>query len=175
MAFAIKAGIGDPRAMTLSFAGQKTMYGGKAIAAGDRVFVFASENEGGPGLLAAAVVTSAEAVARTPGLVRQTPRVTVAVTCIAFAARPLGRSELKAFRDWHDGRPETELNFKLYRQATNKIVGLSDGTAAFLTTFFPQGARRPPPSSRGASVPPSSSTKRGDPQVPKENLDRHGG
>ena len=37
---------------------------------------------------------------------------------------------------WNDGQPETELNFKFYRQATNKIVGISDKTAAFLRGFF---------------------------------------
>jgi hypothetical protein len=41
---------------------------------------------------------------------------------------------MTAIRD--DGRPETELNFKFYRQATNKIVGLSDSAAAFLARFF---------------------------------------
>jgi len=40
------------------------------------------------------------------------------------------------FSNWKDGRPETELNFKFYRQATNKIVGLSAQTAAFLGRFF---------------------------------------
>ena len=39
------------------------------------------------------------------------------------AKRALGRSELKPFSDWDDGRPETELNFKLYRQATNAARG----------------------------------------------------
>ncbi|WP_224634134.1 hypothetical protein [Mesorhizobium sp. CA10] len=48
----------------------------------------------------------------------------------------MGRNELKRFKDWKDGRPETELNFKFYRQATNKIVGISDVTAAFLNSFF---------------------------------------
>jgi hypothetical protein len=38
--------------------------------------------------------------------------------------------------DWSDGRLETELNFKFYRQATNKIVGVSDKAAAFLGEFF---------------------------------------
>jgi hypothetical protein len=47
MAFAIKAEVRDPRAKTFAFTAQKTMYGGKHIAEGDRVFVFASENEGG--------------------------------------------------------------------------------------------------------------------------------
>ena len=31
---------------------------------------------------------------------------------------------------------ETELNFKFYRQATNKVIGISDQTAAFLGKFF---------------------------------------
>jgi hypothetical protein len=47
MAFAIKAEVYDPRPKTFAFAAQKTMYGGKRIAEGDTVFVFASENEGG--------------------------------------------------------------------------------------------------------------------------------
>jgi hypothetical protein len=47
MAFAIKAELCDPRAKTFAFTAQKTMYGGKHIAEGDTVFLFASENEGG--------------------------------------------------------------------------------------------------------------------------------
>ena len=54
----------------------------------------------------------------------------------ALALRRLGRAELRSFRDWEDGRPETELNFKFYRQATNKIVGISDKAASFLRGFF---------------------------------------
>jgi hypothetical protein len=62
--------------------------------------------------------------------------VSVAVNRTALAKRSLGRSELKRFTDWKDGRPETELSFKFYRQATNKIAGISDVTAAFLNQFF---------------------------------------
>src|SRR5262245_5653942 len=136
MVFAIKAEVRDPRARAFAFTAQKTMYGGKHIAEGDTVFVFASENEGGQGLIARGVVTSAEAVARQPGVTRQTPRVSVTVRRAALAKRPLGRSELKRFTDWNDGRPETELNFKFYRQATNKIAGISGTAAAFLSGFF---------------------------------------
>lgn len=136
MIFAIKTEIREPRAKQFIFAAQKTMYGGKRIAKGDTVFLFASENEGGQGLVARGVVTSAEAVARKRGLARQTPRVCVVVLRVALAKRKLGRGELKRFADWGDGRPETELNFKFYRQATNKIVGLSDETAEFLEGFF---------------------------------------
>ena len=136
MAFAIKAEIDDPRAEAFTFTAQKTMYGGKQVAEGDTIFLFASENEGGQGLVARGVVTSAKAVARKPGIARQTPRVSITVKRTAFAKRPLGRSELKRFSDWDDGRPETELSFKFYRQATNKIVGLSEETATFLGKFF---------------------------------------
>jgi hypothetical protein len=136
MAFAIKAEVRDPRAKTFTFIAQKTMYGGKHIAEGDTVFVFASENEGGLGLIARGVVASAEAIAKKRGIARQTPRVSITVRRTALAKRPLGRSELKAFTDWNDGRPATELNFKFYRQATNKIVGLSDEAAAFVGEFF---------------------------------------
>ena len=62
--FAIKAELNDPRAETFAFSEQKTMYGGKRIARGDTIFVFASENEGGLGLIASGIVTSAEAIPR---------------------------------------------------------------------------------------------------------------
>lgn len=136
MAFAIKAEISNPRAKTFTFTAQKTMYGGKHIAKGDAVFVFASENEGGQGLIARGVVTSAEALAKKRGVARQTPRVSVTIRRTALAKRRLGRSELRGFTDWNDGQPQTELNFKFYRQATNKIVGISDEAAVFLSEFF---------------------------------------
>jgi hypothetical protein len=135
MAFAIKAEVSDPRAKTFAFTAQKTMYGGKHIAAGDTVFVFASEKEGGQGLIARGVVTSAEAVAKKRGIVRQTPRVSVAISRTALAKRPLGRIELR-HTNWNDGQPGSELNFKFYRQATNKVAGISDQAAAFLDEFF---------------------------------------
>jgi hypothetical protein len=136
MMFAIKAEVSDPRAETFAFTAQKTMYGGKHIAKGGTIFVFASENEGGAGLIASGIVTSAKAIARKRGIARQTPRVSITVRRTALAKRRLGRSELKLFSDWNDGRPETELNFKFCRQATNKIVGISDEAAAFLREFF---------------------------------------
>src|SRR5246127_377814 len=134
--FAIKAEVNDLQAKTFAFNAQKTMYGGKRIAKGDAIFIFASENEGGPGLIASGVVTSAKAIPKKRGIARQTPRVSITVRRTALAKRRLGRSVLKLFSDWNDGRPETELNFKFYRQATNKIVGLSDKAAAFLRGFF---------------------------------------
>ena len=134
--FAIKAEVSDPRAETFAFSAQKTMYGGKHIVKGDTIFVFASENEGGPGLIASGVVTSTTAIKKKRGIARQTPRVSITIRRTALAKRRLGRSELKLFSDWNDGRPETELNFKFYRQATSKIVGISDEAVAFLRGFF---------------------------------------
>jgi hypothetical protein len=136
MPFAIKAEVSDPLAKTFAFSAQKTMYGGKHVAKDDTIFVFASENEGGPGLIASGVVTSAKGIPKKRGVARQTPRVSIAVRRTALAKQRLGRSELKPFSDWNDGRPETELNFKFYRQATNKIAGISDEAAAFLRAFF---------------------------------------
>jgi hypothetical protein len=134
--FAIKAEVSDPQGETFTFDAQKTMYGGKHIVEGDMVFVFASEIQGGEGLIARGVVTSAKMIPKQKGIARQTPRVSVTIRRTALAKRPLGRAQLKAHTDWNDGQPETELNFKSYRQATNKIVGISEGAAAFLGEFF---------------------------------------
>jgi hypothetical protein len=136
MMFAIKAEVSNPQAKTLAFKTQKTMYGGKHIAKGDTVFIFASENDGGQGLIARGVVTSAKAIPKKHGVPRQTPRVSINIRRTALAKRRLGRSELKPFSTWNDGRPETELNFKFYRQATNKIIGISNEATAFLRRFF---------------------------------------
>jgi hypothetical protein len=136
MNYAIKAEVKDPKARAFIFPRQKTMYGGKRVAKGDTIYIFASENEGGQGLVARGVVTEAKAVPRKPGVERQTPLVSIAVRRTTLARRRLGRAELKPFANWKDGRPETELNFKYYRQATNKIVGLSDEAAAFLAGHF---------------------------------------
>jgi hypothetical protein len=136
MMFAIKAAVADPTAATFVFVAQKTMYGGKRVAVGDTIYIFASENEGGQGLVASGIVTSAKGIAKKPGIARQTPRVSITVRRTVLARRRLGRSELRRFSEWDDGRPETELNFKFYRQATNKIAGISEEAAAFLRSFF---------------------------------------
>ena len=136
MAYAIKAEIVDSRARTFTFTAQKTMYGGKRIAEGDTVFIFSSEIQGGQGLIARGIVTHVELRRRKPGIARQTPRVSVTIKRTALAKRPMGRRELKDLTDWNDGRPGTELNFKFYRQATNKIAGISDKAASFLGKCF---------------------------------------
>ena len=136
MAYVIKTDVEDTNEAAFTFTKQKTMYGGKLIAVGDTIFLFASENSGGQGLFARGVVTAAEAVPRKPSIGLLTPRVTISVSRSALVKRPLGRAELKACKDWADGQPETELNFKLYRQATDKIVRISDATAEWLADWF---------------------------------------
>ena len=48
-----------------------------------------------------------------------------------LGARPQTVSPIEAMAG-----AETELNFKFYRQSTNRIVGISDDTAALLEQFF---------------------------------------
>ena len=66
--YAIKTRVERPQARRCAFAAQKTMYGGKRIAVGDAIFVFASENEGGSGLVAKGVVRAAEPTPRKVGV-----------------------------------------------------------------------------------------------------------
>jgi hypothetical protein len=141
--YVVKAEIRDPHAKTFTFNRMKTMYGGKRIAEGDEIFVFASETQGGTGLIARGVVTKAKSV-NPPlrsggggprsggGGERHTPRVSIELRVTARAKRKLGRDQLKAWRGQKDGSPEAELDFKFYRQATNKICGISDEAARFL-------------------------------------------
>ena len=90
MVFAIRPRF-SIRGRRRSHTAQKTMYGGKLIARGDTIFVFTSENEDGHGLIARGVVTSAEAIAKKPGIVRQTPHVSLSIRRTALAKRPLPR------------------------------------------------------------------------------------
>ncbi len=138
MPYVAKVALTDPDARQFSLRAQKTMYGGKDIQVGNEIFVFASENEGGQGLIARGTVTrvARPRSQRADPRIRQTPRVSITVRRVAKAKRSLGRRELKTFVQWDDGRPETELCFKFYRQATNKIAGISGETATFLRTFF---------------------------------------
>ena len=107
---------------------EKSMWRGKRIRAGDQVFLFAAEHHGGRGLYARGVVIEAVRGAGS--------RVSLSVRRTGAAARPLGRAELRAFRGRPDGGPGTELDHKLYEQATNKIAGVSDAAVAFLEGFF---------------------------------------
>jgi hypothetical protein len=134
--YVVKAAIADPRAKSFAFVKMRTMYGGMAIAKGDEIFVFASEHDGGAGLIARGIVTAVTAHAKPRGVERWTPRVSITVTRTALAKPAFGREQLKAWRGATDGSPQAELDFKFYRQATNKIGGVSDTAAKFLRTCF---------------------------------------
>jgi hypothetical protein len=136
VSYAIKAEVLDASAPQFVFDAQKTMYGGKHIAAGDTIYIFESENAGGQGLIARGLVTRVAACPKPADVERHTPRVSIRVERMGSAQRRLGRAELKSFTTWDDVRPETELNFKFYRQATDKVVAVSEGAAAFLASFF---------------------------------------
>ncbi len=107
---------------------EKTMWRGKDVRAGDEVFIFAAEHNGGHGLYARGVVTEA---VRGVG-----SRVSLTVQRTRAATWPRGRGEQRPVRDRPDAGPETEIDHKLYRQATNKIAGVSDAAASFLRGFF---------------------------------------
>jgi len=51
-------------------------------------------------------------------------------------ARQAPREQLKAWRGVSDGSPQAELDFKFYRQATNKIGGISENARKFLGRYF---------------------------------------
>lgn len=126
-AFVVKAEVQNPEADAFSFR-QKTMYRGKEIAVGDTIFIFASDHRGGQGLMGRGVV---EEVERGPGI-----WVRIEVRRTGQATRPLGRAHLKPFCELTDAQPQTEIARKLYRQATNKVAGISNEAAAFLAEFF---------------------------------------
>src|SRR5258708_20414917 len=89
MPFVVKAAPA-PEAGTLSF-NEKTMYRGKEVRVHDEIFVFASDHQGGQGLVARGVVTSVD---HGPGI-----RVSIKVRRTAVARRYLGRRELNPFCD----------------------------------------------------------------------------
>lgn len=132
--YAIKAEIQHPQANQFVFTAQKTMYGGKWVNVGDCIFIFASENQGGTGLVACGVVKECEIIPRTAA--KQTPRISIIVERRGSNKQPLGRTQLRSFRGHQGTAPEVELDFKLYRQSTNKVIGLTEKTGEFLNALF---------------------------------------
>ena len=117
----------------VDFPAQKTMYGGRKIAAGDTVFLFVRGRDGAA-LTAKATVLTASADAPLPDVERQTPRVSVTLRIGATPIRALSRSEVVRLSA-ADPAVE-ELRFKFFRQATPKIGAVSDALAAFLESRF---------------------------------------
>jgi hypothetical protein len=126
----------DATAPRIVLDAQKTMYGGKDVAPGDTVYVFVNETGGGARLVGRYTVMSAAPTPRRCGIARQTPRVDLTLRRTARATRALGRDEVNAFRAWDDRRPQTELNFKFFRQATPKLDGITDRCAEFVDALM---------------------------------------
>lgn len=129
MAFVVKSAVGGPLTVgsTVTVV-EKAMYGGWAVAAGEDVFVFDSDHQGGAGLCARGVITSVERAAE--------HRWKAQIRVEARARHPLGREELRPYRDLDDGSPEGEIARKLYRQATNKVAAVGDAEVDYLMSFF---------------------------------------
>lgn len=129
MSFAVKAKVGAPLSVgsTITVL-EKAMYGGWKVAAGEAIFVFDSDHQGGSGLCARGVVTSVE---RAPE-----HRWKAEILVEGTPSRPLGRTELRPYKDVDDVCPEGEIARKLYRQATNKFIAVGDAEVAYLGSFF---------------------------------------
>ncbi len=148
MVFVIKAEVRDLRTKTFKFTAQKTMYGGKNIAKGDAVFIFASENEGGRGLIACGVVCAAESIAKKAGLARQTPRVSVTVKCMRPQSGLWGGATLSASAIGRTVDPKpSSISSSIAKQQTRSPV--YPIRPQLFSTIFSQG--EPP-----ASFSPSS-------------------
>jgi hypothetical protein len=52
------------------------------------------------------------------------------------AIRAFGGERRKPWRGATDGSPKAELDFKFYRQATNRIGGISEEVGKFLGRYF---------------------------------------
>jgi hypothetical protein len=88
MTFVAKVDVADPTAPLFELVAAKTMYEGKAVSVGGTIFVFASENNGGQGLVARGLVTHAVSVPGAAGFARQTPRVSITIERTAIASHP---------------------------------------------------------------------------------------
>jgi hypothetical protein len=65
--------------------------------------------------------------------------MSITVTHTALAKRAFGREQMKPRGGATDGSPQAELDFKFYRQATNKIGRISEAAGRFLSCVFSGG------------------------------------
>jgi len=107
---------------------ERAMYGGDAIRAGDVVFLWASETQGGEGLWARGTV-----LRRLPDRQRVTIETSIdrRRTGEQFSTR-----HLEPYRNATGTDPLIGLSRKLYRHAHNKIARLSDDEASLLGRYF---------------------------------------
>lgn len=107
---------------------ERPFYGGRDITAGDRMFVWLSERQGGKGLFARGTVVR---------VVDPGQRIVLDVQIDnCNGSRRFGVEDIAPYRDREDGSPLAGLAHKLYRHAHNKITTLTTREAAILEEIF---------------------------------------
>jgi hypothetical protein len=109
---------------------ERPMYGGKDIAAGAPVFLWASETQGGNGLWARGTVLRVELGAKKPVVA---VRVEQMVNSGNF-----GITQIAPHRDSVADTPIAGLAHKLYRHSHNKVAGIATDEADLLQQLFGQ-------------------------------------
>lgn len=107
---------------------ERPMYGGKDVDVGDSVFLWASEQQGGRGLWARGIVLSSD-------VVESKQRIAVRIDQVV-TTRQFGLDQIAPHRDGAVETPIVGLARKLYKQAHNKIAGLSNAEADVLLQNF---------------------------------------
>ncbi len=106
---------------------ERTMYGGKAAVAGDRIYIWTSELQGGSGLTANGYIVSADASGG---------RTALEVQVETGNASSFGIEEIAPYRDIEDGSAISGIAHKLYRHAHNKVCAISEPEADLLESHF---------------------------------------
>lgn len=107
---------------------ERPMYGGKDVDAGDSVFLWSSEQLGGRGLWARGIVLKASAAGTKQHI---EVRIDQLIT-----ARNFGLDQIAPHRDSSAETPIAGLARKLYKQAHNKIAGVTNAEAHLLLQHF---------------------------------------
>ncbi len=103
---------------------ERTMYGGREIASGAEVFLWASETQGGSGLWARGTVLEVE-----PG--NKKPVVSVRIEDMANSGN-FGIEQIAPHRNSSANTPIVGLARKLYKQAHNKVARITAEEADLL-------------------------------------------
>lgn len=107
---------------------ERPMYGGKDIKAGDSLFLWTSEQQGGRGLWGRGIVLSSSAAGSKQHI---EVRINQLVSLGHF-----GLVQIAPHRDSTDETPTAGLARKLYKHAHNKIARVTNAEADLLLRVF---------------------------------------
>lgn len=107
---------------------EQPFYGGREIAAGATVYLWASETQGGNGLWARGTVVRVEHAAKMP-------IVKIRVDQLATSEN-FGVEQIAPHRDSAVSSPIAGLARKLYKHSHNKVARISDDEADLLAQLF---------------------------------------